>query len=136
MRDGLTGDSGAHEQAYLSQVLHEMNEQGHFKASVLVSMEGLPLSAASSPFDAEMLAAMVTLVKNTVEQARENIGLDELDEVSVVQGDKMRLICRYFSVGEEDVILAVIAPPYQTYRRLTNLAIRRISLGWERRRRL
>ena len=136
MTDGQTGKSGAHEQAYLSQVLHGMNEEGHFKASVLVSMEGLPLSAASSPFDTEMLAAMVTLVRNTVEQARENIGLDEVDEVSVVQGDKMRLICRYFSVGEEDVILAVIAPPYQTYRRLTNQAIRRISLGWERRRRL
>jgi predicted regulator of Ras-like GTPase activity (Roadblock/LC7/MglB family) len=136
MTDGQTGKSGAHEQAYLSQVLHGMNEEGHFKASVLVSMEGLPLSAASSPFDTEMLAAMVTLVRNTVEQARENIGLDEVDEVSVVQGDKMRLICRYFSVGEQDVILAVIAPPYQTYRRLTNQAIRRISLGWERRRRL
>jgi len=135
MRDGQTGKSGAHEQAYLSQVLHEMNEEGHFKASILVSMEGLPLSAASSPFDTEMLAAMVALVRNTVEQARENIGLDEVDEVSVVQGDKMRLICRYFSVGEEDVILAVIAPPYQTYRRLTNQAIRRIGRGMRGRRR-
>jgi len=134
MRDGRTADSGAHEQAYLSQVLHELNEEGNFRASVLVSVEGLPLSAASSPFDTEVLAAMVTLVRNTVEQARENIGLDDVDEVSVVQGNKMRLICRSFSVGEEDVTLAIIAPPYQTYRRLTNQAIRRIRLGWERRR--
>jgi hypothetical protein len=60
------------------------------------------------------------------------MGLDELDEVSIAQADKMRLICRHFSVGEERVILAAIAPPHQTYRRLTNRAIKRIRSAWER----
>jgi len=121
------------EQAYLTEVLREMNDEGHFKASVLVSAEGLPVSAVSSPFDTQMIAAMVTLVRNTVEQARENIGLDEVDEVSVVQADKMRLICRYFIAGQEELVLAAIAPPYHTYRRLTNRAIRRVRLAWTRR---
>jgi predicted regulator of Ras-like GTPase activity (Roadblock/LC7/MglB family) len=133
MFEGGTGKAEADEQSYLDQVLCEMNDEGQFKASVLVSREGLPISSVSSPFDVEMLAAMVTVVGNTVEQARENIGLDELDEVSVVQADKMRLICRHFSIGEEDVILAAIAPPHQTYRRVTNRAIRRIRSAWERR---
>lgn len=133
MFEGGTGNAEADEQSYLDQVLCEMNDEGQFKASVLVSREGLPISSVSSPFDIEMLAAMVTVVGNTVEQARENIGLDELDEVSVVQADKMRLICRHFSIGEEDVILAAIAPPHQTYRRVTNRAIRRIRSAWDRR---
>jgi predicted regulator of Ras-like GTPase activity (Roadblock/LC7/MglB family) len=133
MFEGGTGKAEADEQSYLDQVLCEMNDEGQFKASVLVSREGLPISSVSSPFDVEMLAAMVTVVGNTVEQARENIGLDELDEVSVVQADKMRLICRHFSIGEEDVILAAIAPPHQTYRRVTNRAIRRIRSAWGRR---
>lgn len=122
-----TGKAEAREQGFLDHVLREMNDEGRFRASVLVSSDGLPLSSVSSPFDMEMMAAMVTLVVNTIEQARESIGLDELDEVSMVQADKMRLICRRFSIGEEQVILAAIAPPHQTYRRLTNWAIKTIQ---------
>lgn len=121
------------EQAHLTEVLREMNDEGHFLASVLVSADGLPVSAISSPFDTQQIAAMVTLVRNTIEQARENIGLDEVDEVSVVQADKLRLICRYFVAGQEELVLAAIAPPHRTYRRLTNRAIRRIMLAWARR---
>ncbi len=120
------------EQASLARILREMNDEGHFKASVLVGAEGLPLAWTSSPFDSETIAAMVALVKNTVRQAREQIGLDEIDEVSVVQGDKMRLVCRYFVAGEEELVLAVVTPPYQTYRRLTNRAVRKIKRSWGR----
>ena len=118
------------EESSFAQILYEMNEAGRFKASVLVSAEGLPLSSASSPFDTDTIAAMVALVKGTIEQARESIGLDEVDEVSIVQGDKMRLVCRWFVVGNEELILSVIAPPHQTYRRLTNRAISRIRRAW------
>lgn len=131
MHDGRTDKPTTDQQGHLDQVLREMNDAGHFKASVLVSGDGLPLSSVSSPFDTEMLAATVALVGDTIEQARANIGLDELDEVSVVQADKMRLICRHFSIGEENVILAAIAPPHRTYRRLTNRAIRTIQRAWE-----
>jgi predicted regulator of Ras-like GTPase activity (Roadblock/LC7/MglB family) len=133
MSEGGTEKPEAEQGGFLDHVLRQMNDEGGFKASVLVSSEGLPITSVSSPFDIEMMAAMVTLVGNTIEQARESIGLDELDEVSVVQADKMRLICRHFSVGEEHVILATIAPPRQTYRRLTNRAIKRIRSAWERR---
>ena len=126
-----TGKAEVAEQGLLDHVLREMNDEGRFRASVLVSSDGLPISSVSSPFDTEMMAAMVTLVVNTIEQARESIGLDEVDEVSMVQADKMRLICRHFSVGDEQVTLAAIAPPHQTYRRLTNRAIRRIRSAWE-----
>jgi predicted regulator of Ras-like GTPase activity (Roadblock/LC7/MglB family) len=131
MYEGGTGKAEAVEQSFLDHVLRQMNDEGRFRASVLVSSDGLPISLVSSPFDIEMMAAMVTLVANTIEQAMESIGLDELDEVSVVQADKMRLICRQFTVGEERVILAAIAPPHQTYRRLTNRAIKRIRSAWE-----
>jgi predicted regulator of Ras-like GTPase activity (Roadblock/LC7/MglB family) len=117
-------------EARLARILRRMNDEGRFKASVLVSAEGLPLSSVSSPFDVETMAAMVALVRNVVERARENIGLDEVDEVSVVQADKMRLICRCFLAGDEELVLAVVAPPYQTYRRLTNRALRDIQRAW------
>ncbi|TKJ28266.1 MAG: hypothetical protein CEE40_11875 [Chloroflexi bacterium B3_Chlor] len=115
-----------------NRILREMNDEGHFKASVLVSTEGLPLSSASSPFDTETLAAVVALVKNTMQQTREHIGLDDIDEFSIVQVDKMRLICPYLVVGDEELNLSVIAPPHQTYRRLTNQAIKEITTVWTR----
>jgi predicted regulator of Ras-like GTPase activity (Roadblock/LC7/MglB family) len=121
----------ASDESSFAHILQEMNEQGRFKASVLVSAEGLPISSVASPFDTDIIAAMVALLKVTIEQARENIGLDEVDEVSLVQGDRMRLICRCFVAGDEELILAVIAPPFQTYRRLTNRAISRIRQAWK-----
>ncbi len=124
------GQAGMDLEVRLERILRLMNEEGHFKASVLVSAEGLPLSSVSSPFDAETMAAMVSLVRSTIERARQSIGLDEIDEVSVVQADRMRFICRCFRVEEEELVLAVVAPPYQTYRRLTNRAINRIRRAW------
>lgn len=120
------------QEASLPRILREMSEQGRFKASVLVTVDGLPVAVVASPFDNETIAAMVALVKNTIQQAREHIGMDEIDEVSIVQGDKMRLICRYLVIGDEELILSVIAPPHQTYRRLTNRALREIKQVWER----
>ena len=35
-------------------------------------------------------------------------------------------------VGDEELILSVIAPPHQTYRRLTNRALREIKRVWRR----
>jgi predicted regulator of Ras-like GTPase activity (Roadblock/LC7/MglB family) len=131
MCEGESETPEAEQAGFLDLVLRQMNDEGGFKASVLVSSEGLPITSVSSPFDIEMMAAMVTLVGNTVEQARKSIGLDELDEVSLVQADRTRLICRRFSVSKEQVILATIAPPDRTYRRLTNRAIKRIRSAWE-----
>jgi predicted regulator of Ras-like GTPase activity (Roadblock/LC7/MglB family) len=130
MTEQGAGPADLDREVRLARILRLMNEKGRFKASVLVSTEGLPLSSVSSPFDVETMAAMVTLVKSTIERARDNIGLDEIDEVSVVQADRMRLICRYFLAGDEELVLAVVAPPYQTYRRLTNRAIRQIKRAW------
>jgi predicted regulator of Ras-like GTPase activity (Roadblock/LC7/MglB family) len=130
MKEQGAGQAGVDLEVRLAGILRLMNEEGHFKASVLVNAEGLPVSSASSPFDVETMAAMVSLVRSTIERARDSIGLDEIDEVSVVQADRMRLMCRYFRAGEEELVLAVVAPPYQTYRRLTNRAIRQIRRAW------
>lgn len=120
------------QEASLTSVLREMSDHGRFKASVLVTADGLPVAVVASPFDNDTIAAMVALVKNTIQQAREHIGMDEIDEVSIVQGDKMRLICRFLVIGDEELILSVIAPPHQTYRRLTNRALRQIKQVWRR----
>ncbi|MBL7063182.1 MAG: hypothetical protein ISS49_03095 [Anaerolineae bacterium] len=49
-----------------------------------------------------------------------------MDEVTIYDRDRVRLVCRYLTVGRERLILAALVPPGRCYRRVTNQAIRRI----------
>ena len=107
-----------------------MNEAGQFKASFLVDSQGLPIASLSSTYDADTTSAMTTLVKNVVEQAHFRINLAEAVEVNIRAEDKSHLVCRYFSLGDETLILAVVVPHGRTYRMVTNRAIRAMKLLW------
>jgi predicted regulator of Ras-like GTPase activity (Roadblock/LC7/MglB family) len=114
------------------EILERMNDEGNFSTSVLASEDGLPVAAAPNPptYDADTIAAMVTLVKDFIQQTQQRLGLAEVDEVSVVVGDRSRLVCRYFKAGESPFVLAIVAPPHVTYRRLTTRAIRELQEAW------
>ncbi len=122
------------EQSTFEQILARMNAAGNFTSSVLASEDGLPIAVAPSPspHDANTVAAMVTLVKDFVQQTQTRLGLAEVDEVSIVVSDRSRLVCRYFTLDRRPFVLAVIAPPQQTYRRLTSAAIREIEEAWKK----
>lgn len=102
-----------------------MNDEGKFSVAVLASSEGLPVAAvpAESMFDATTVAAMVTLIKEFIEQTRLRLGFDTVDEVATILRDGSQLVCRYFYAAGHWFILAIIAPPNRTYRRLTTRAI-------------
>lgn len=113
-----------------AKILHGMNEAGNFKASFLVDAEGLPVAAVNSSYDTDTASAMAAMVRNVIEQTQTRIDLTETDEVTVRGDDKTRLISRYFTVGDETLILVVIAPPDRAYRRLTNRAIKALQAAW------
>jgi predicted regulator of Ras-like GTPase activity (Roadblock/LC7/MglB family) len=121
------------EQISFEQILVQMNEEGQFTAAILASDDGLLVAAAPtpSPYDAETVAAMVALVKDFIKQTQTRIGLAEVDEVSIVVGDRSRLICRYFNAGTHPLVLAILAPPNHSYRRLTTRAARDIQAAWQ-----
>ena len=119
-------------------ILHDLADQGGFQAVALVSADGLPLAWATAeknrasrrPFEEDELAAMVSLVRDVIEMAQKRLGMGAVDEVSVVTDEHQRLVCRYFEAGSEALILVLVAPPRQTYRRLTSVAIRAIQRAW------
>ena len=113
-----------------ARILHDMNEAGKFRASFLVDAQGLPVAAVTSGYDADTASAMAALVRNVIEQVQTRINLAEADEVTVRGNDKMRLVSRYFIIGDETLILVVMAPPDQPYRRLTNRAIKALRATW------
>jgi hypothetical protein len=55
----------------------------------------------------------------------------QTDEISLYDSQGQRLVCRPFVANGYDMILAIIVPTkQQSYRRLTNQAIRNIKEAW------
>jgi predicted regulator of Ras-like GTPase activity (Roadblock/LC7/MglB family) len=114
------------------EILHRMNKEGFFVASVLASDDGLPIASApaTSPYDADTIAAMVALVKDFITQTQTRLGLAEVDEVSIFVNDRSRLICRYFRAGTQPFVLTILTPPNQSYRRVATRAVHDIQTAW------
>jgi predicted regulator of Ras-like GTPase activity (Roadblock/LC7/MglB family) len=117
-------------QTVFEEVLHRMNEAGGFQASVLASGDGLPIATVPSDYDLQTVAAMVAVLASVAGETQSRVGLGHLDEVSVLADDRVRLVCRYFTTGGEEFILAVVVPPNGCYRGATNSAIREIRRSW------
>ncbi len=117
-------------QVSLNQLLTELNRQGGFSASVVATGDGLPIASLAPGLDTDTVAAMVAFVRGVVERARGQMGFARVDEVSVVDDDRIRLVCRYFVIADEALILAVVLPANQRYRKLTNQAVKAIKQIW------
>ncbi len=115
-------------------ILHNMNQAGPFVASIIASHEGLPVAVApaSPAHDPDALAAMVTMLKEFIQQTQERLSMAELDEVSIVVHDHSRIVCRYFNLDGQPFVLAVITGPNVSYRRITSHAVREILRAWQK----
>ena len=114
----------------LDDILVKMNEKGRFGVAVLASSEGLTVAKASSAEDTEVAAAMAAVLQRVGKQVREPLGMAELEELVLLARDRTRLICRYFLVGSEELILAVMVEPNAYYRSATSWAMREIEAAW------
>jgi len=112
------------------KALSKMNQEGDFRAAVLTLEDGLPLASSPAHYDDEKAAAMVTLLNGTVKRINHQLRLPRTDEISIVCDDRTRLVCRYFTVDGHELLLMVLAPPDQSYRRLTYQTIKEIKRIW------
>jgi predicted regulator of Ras-like GTPase activity (Roadblock/LC7/MglB family) len=110
----------------LDEILHLVNEAREFEAVVLASTDGLLIATVPTDYDSEVTAALVALLRKVSSDAQQQLGMAEVDEVTIRSRDRVRLVCRYFVVGEQGLILVAIVPPEHYYRRVTNRAIKRI----------
>ena len=120
-------ESGTAGVQQLEEVLEQMTDNGNFKAVVLASDEGLPLASVPSPYDSDTTAAMVALLQKVSREARDQLEMAKVDEVTISDCERIRLVCRYVEVDEDILILAVMVPSDTYYRRVTNRAVRRIK---------
>jgi predicted regulator of Ras-like GTPase activity (Roadblock/LC7/MglB family) len=118
--------------AQLSDILAQINKQGNFSIAIITDQNGFPVASAFAPGkDPDTQSAVVALVQKTAVQAHNQLGMAQADEISLFDAEGQRLVCRPFSVNGYDMILAVRIPDKkQSYRRLTNQAIRDIKKSW------
>lgn len=114
-------------QEKLERVLKKINQEGDFKASILSTLGGFSIAAISFEFDDVVISAISAIVQEVSARAQKYIGFKRMDEVSLVDDDKFRLVCREFEVAGVIFILTVVVPPYKTYRKLTNRAIKEVE---------
>jgi predicted regulator of Ras-like GTPase activity (Roadblock/LC7/MglB family) len=115
------------EAALLAGILRTMHQAGQFQAVVLASADGLPIATTPAGYDSDVAAALVAMLRKVSGEAQSQLGLAEIDEVTVRSRDRVSLVCRRLDVGTEELILVVIVPPGRYYRRVTNQAIAKIK---------
>lgn len=116
----------------LSQILTQMNEKGNFPVSIVTDQHGFSIASAADPDqDPDTQAAVVALVQKTANQASNQLGMAQTDEISLYDTAGRRLICRPFTANDHALILAVVIPDKrQSYRHLTNQAVKTIKKQW------
>jgi len=108
------------------EILNEMNHEGGFSRSVLATSDGLPIASAPVNPDSELASAMVAMLQQAASETRNQFQLPPIDEFSIRAVNKLHLICRMIKIDSDMMILGVVVPPGQLYRRVTNKAITRI----------
>lgn len=122
MSDNLRSD-GTIQPTSLEGILHQMNQAGEFQVSMLTSTAGLPIATVPATYDSDFTAAMVALIQRASIDAKSQLGMADVDEVTIQDRDRIRLVCRYIALGRERLILVVVVPPGQAYRSVTNRAV-------------
>jgi predicted regulator of Ras-like GTPase activity (Roadblock/LC7/MglB family) len=117
-------------QEQFEEILYAMKREGNFEAAMLSMKDGLPLASSPAHYEDDIAAAMVTLLNETVKRINHQLNLSQVDEISIVGGDRTRLVCRYFVIDGNELLLTVLAPPDQSYRRLTNKVIKDVERLW------
>jgi len=106
-----------------------MNEEGGFEFAVLTTGDGLPIASSPNHDLSEPTGALVAALQHISRDIQDQLELKGVDEVTIRDHDRLRLVCRSFQEGEDRLILAAFVPSGHHYRRVTNRAIKRIKVA-------
>lgn len=113
------------------QVLMEMNHEAKFAAATLSGRDGLLVAAHSSNGDnPARQSAVVAKLAEAASLLHSQMAMGTPAELSYAGEDGRRLVCRPFKLNGQELILAVVVPRGQTYRRATSRAIARLRTIW------
>lgn len=104
----------------LTQILENMNKKGGFSASVISGEDGLVVAEASSSGNKQVIAAMASLAHSTAMRVKDQIGLGDLEQVTIETSDGI-IVFKSVEIPKRRFILATILP-VSAKRRFTDAA--------------
>ncbi|MHA1608189.1 MAG: roadblock/LC7 domain-containing protein [Candidatus Freyarchaeota archaeon] len=104
----------------LTEILDNMNRRGGFSASVISGDDGLVVAEASSAENKQVIAAMASLAHSTAMRVKDQIGLGDLEQVTIETTDGI-IIFKSVETPRKRLILATILP-VSAKRRLVDAA--------------
>lgn len=116
----------------LNGMLNDLNRESGFPIAVIANSDGLVVATSSSNgFDPQRQSAVVGKVREIASLVTSQLRLGTTDEIMINDDSGQRLVCRPFSIGDREFVLAVMIPlRRQSYRRVTNTLIREIRKHW------
>jgi predicted regulator of Ras-like GTPase activity (Roadblock/LC7/MglB family) len=125
-------DKPAMNQVSLANLFTDITQEGGFSAIILTDESGLPIVVSSiSGDDAEIHAATVSKIQQTISQTKDHLSMSDLEEFSMYDSTGKRLIIRPFNTSASILFLAILIPgKSMPYKRLMNKAIRIITREW------
>lgn len=118
-------------QTVLEKTLNEIVSDERYPAALLSDSDGFLLAEAALDDTSAMMAAVTALLRQAAAQARQQLALPNVNELTLVSDDRFRLVCRFFQLPTgQSLSLTVMVAPDASYRRVTNNAIKEIQSSW------
>lgn len=115
-------------QEQMNGLLREQVREAGYDVGLVCTDEGLLVAASDEEVGAEELAGVVSLFDDIVHRARRDLAMGRIDEVTMLDPDRGRLVVRPLALeGSQRFFLVVRLPARATWRRTTNLLGRRLA---------
>ena len=116
-------------QSIIQESMQQICFRGNYEMVHLFSSEGLPIAEYyhDQVIDQDRLAELSLLLRNVKQMADVMAGISSLKEMIVEGFNKRKIIFRFFTAFDQEVVLAAVVPPDRAYRGLTNRLIKMIE---------
>lgn len=112
-------------EAQVNAILRAMNARGGYPLALVCTDRGLLVAAAGEPVRSETLAGFTSLFDDIVDRAARDLGLADIDEITLSDARAGRFVVRPLSRDSEPrLFLVVQVPRDRTWRRNTAAAAR------------
>lgn len=112
----------------LQRELGAINRVGRYHGSLICTDQGLLIASDGDVGSDEVLAGFASLFDEIALRARRDLALEALDEITVLDGGRGRLVFRPLRTPGENRLMVVVSMPVEaTWRRNTTQLVRRLE---------
>ena len=104
-----------------TKLLNETNALGNYHTSLICTSEGLLIAASGDEVTTEQVAGFTSLFDDIIDRAARDIGINNLEEVTLLEPRKGRFVIRPLEISAgERFFLVIQMPTTVTWRRNTH----------------